>query len=69
MTLRRIVVTLQFFVYFLCSSSLAARRQAKPAVPIVERVMAKGFTLCMVEAVMTGRAGKVLDLMCINLWR
>ena len=31
--------------------------------------MAKGFTLCMVKAVMSGRGDEVIDLARTNLWR
>jgi pyruvate dehydrogenase (quinone) len=31
--------------------------------------MAKGFTLYMVKAVMSGQADEVLDLAVTNLWR
>jgi pyruvate dehydrogenase (quinone) len=37
--------------------------------PKVTAEMAKGFTLYMVEAVMSGRADEVLDLAATNLWR
>jgi pyruvate dehydrogenase (quinone) len=31
--------------------------------------MAKGFTLYMVKAVITGRADQIIDLARTNLWR
>ena len=37
--------------------------------PTITVEMAKGFTLYMVKAVMSGRADEVLDLARTNLWR
>jgi len=37
--------------------------------PAITLEMAKGFTLYMVKAVMSGRADQVLDLARTNLWR
>jgi pyruvate dehydrogenase (quinone) len=37
--------------------------------PKITLEMAKGFTLYMVKAVMSGRADEVLDLAVTNLWR
>jgi pyruvate dehydrogenase (quinone) len=37
--------------------------------PAVTMEMAKGFSLFMVKAVMSGRAGEVIDLARTNLWR
>ena len=37
--------------------------------PAVTTEMAKGFTLYMVKAVMSGRADEILDLARTNLWR
>ena len=37
--------------------------------PAVTMEMAKGFTLYMVKAVMSGRGDEVLDLARSNLWR
>ena len=37
--------------------------------PSVTLEMAKGFTLFMVKAIMSGRADKVIDLAKTNLWR
>jgi len=37
--------------------------------PSITMEMAKGFTLYMVKAVMSGRADEVLDLAVTNLWR
>ena len=37
--------------------------------PTITVEMAKGFTLYMVKAVMSGRGDEVLDLGLSNLWR
>jgi pyruvate dehydrogenase (quinone) len=37
--------------------------------PSITLEMAKGFTLFMVKAVMSGRADEVIDLAKTNLWR
>ena len=37
--------------------------------PTITVEMAKGFTLYMVKAVMSGRADEVIDLADTNLWR
>ena len=37
--------------------------------PAVTMEMAKGFTLYMVKAVMSGRGDELLDLAQTNLWR
>jgi pyruvate dehydrogenase (quinone) len=37
--------------------------------PSVTLEMAKGFTLFMVKAVMSGRADEIIDLAKTNLWR
>ncbi|HET6306706.1 MAG TPA: pyruvate dehydrogenase/oxidase PoxB, partial [Rhodopila sp.] len=37
--------------------------------PAVTAEMAKGFTLYMVKAVMSGRGDELLDLARTNLWR
>ena len=37
--------------------------------PKITLEMAKGFTLYMVKAVMSGRGDEVLDLAVTNLWR
>jgi pyruvate dehydrogenase (quinone) len=37
--------------------------------PAVSVEMAKGFSLFMVKAVMSGRAQEVIDLARSNLWR
>ncbi len=37
--------------------------------PSITLEMAKGFTLFMVKAVMSGRAEEVIDLAKTNLWR
>jgi pyruvate dehydrogenase (quinone) len=37
--------------------------------PSVTVEMAKGFTLYMVKAVMSGRGDEILDLAASNLWR
>ncbi len=37
--------------------------------PSITAEMAKGFTLYMVKAVMSGRADEVIDLARTNLWR
>ncbi len=37
--------------------------------PTITLEMAKGFTLYMVKAVMSGRGDEVLDLAVTNLWR
>ena len=44
-------------------------RQELSIPPKITLEMAKGFTLYMVKAVMTGRADEVLDLAVTNLWR
>ena len=37
--------------------------------PSITMEMAKGFTLYMVKAVISGRANEVIDLARTNLWR
>jgi pyruvate dehydrogenase (quinone) len=37
--------------------------------PKVTAEMAKGFTLYMIKAVMSGRGDEILDLASTNLWR
>jgi pyruvate dehydrogenase (quinone) len=44
-------------------------RQELAIPPKITIEMAKGFTLYMVKAVMSGRADEVLDLAVTNLWR
>jgi pyruvate dehydrogenase (quinone) len=44
-------------------------RQELAIPPKITLEMAKGFTLYMVKAVMSGRADEVLDLAVTNLWR
>jgi len=44
-------------------------RQELSMPPHISIEMAKGFTLYMVKAVMSGRADEVLDLAMTNLWR
>jgi pyruvate dehydrogenase (quinone) len=44
-------------------------RQELSMPPTITLEMAKGFTLYMVKAVMSGRADEVLDLAVTNLWR
>jgi pyruvate dehydrogenase (quinone) len=44
-------------------------RQELAVPPKVTAEMAKGFTLYMVKAVMSGRADEVLDLARSNIWR
>jgi pyruvate dehydrogenase (quinone) len=44
-------------------------RQELAVPPRITTEMAKGFTLYMVQAVMSGRADQVLDLVRTNLWR
>ena len=44
-------------------------RQELSIPPKITLEMAKGFTLYMVKAVMSGRADEVLDLAVTNLWR
>jgi pyruvate dehydrogenase (quinone) len=44
-------------------------RQELSMPPTITLEMAKGFTLYMVKAVMTGRGDEVLDLAVTNLWR
>ena len=44
-------------------------RQELSIPPAITVEMAKGFTLYMVKAVMSGRADEVLDLAVTNLWR
>jgi pyruvate dehydrogenase (quinone) len=44
-------------------------RQELSIPPKITMEMAKGFTLYMVKAVMSGRADEVLDLAVTNLWR
>jgi len=44
-------------------------RQELAAPPVVSLEMAKGFTLYMVKAVLSGRGDEVLDLARTNLWR
>jgi pyruvate dehydrogenase (quinone) len=44
-------------------------RQELSVPPHISVEMAKGFTLYMVKAVMSGRADEVLDLAVTNLWR
>jgi pyruvate dehydrogenase (quinone) len=44
-------------------------RQELAIPPKVTSDMAKGFTLYMVKAVMSGRADEIIDLAASNLWR
>jgi pyruvate dehydrogenase (quinone) len=44
-------------------------RQELAIPPKLTTEMAKGFTLYMVKAVMSGRADEVLDLARSNIWR
>ncbi len=44
-------------------------RQELAMPPAVTTEMAKGFTLFMVKAVMSGRGDEVIDLARSNLWR
>ena len=44
-------------------------RQELSMPPTITLEMAKGFTLYMVKAVMSGRGDEVLDLAVTNLWR
>jgi pyruvate dehydrogenase (quinone) len=44
-------------------------RQELAMPPTVTTEMAKGFTLFMVKAVMSGRGDEVIDLARSNLWR
>ena len=44
-------------------------RQELSMPPSITLEMAKGFTLYMVKAVMSGRGSEVLDLAVTNLWR
>jgi pyruvate dehydrogenase (quinone) len=44
-------------------------RQELSMPPHISIEMAKGFTLYMVKAVMSGRADEVVDLAVTNLWR
>jgi pyruvate dehydrogenase (quinone) len=37
--------------------------------PSITMEMAKGFTLYMVKAIISGRADEIVDLACTNLWR
>lgn len=37
--------------------------------PTITAEMAKGFTLCMVKAILSGRGTDVIDLAKTNLWR
>jgi thiamine pyrophosphate-dependent acetolactate synthase large subunit-like protein len=37
--------------------------------PSITVEMAKGFTLCMVKAILSGRGDEVIDLARTNLWR
>jgi pyruvate dehydrogenase (quinone) len=44
-------------------------RQKLVMPPAVTAEMAKGFSLFMVKAVMSGKANEIIDLARINLWR
>jgi pyruvate dehydrogenase (quinone) len=44
-------------------------RQELVMPPKITAEMAKGFTLFMVKAVLSGRSDEVLDLAKTNLWR
>jgi pyruvate dehydrogenase (quinone) len=44
-------------------------RQELAMPPAITAEMAKGFSLFMVQAVLSGRAGDIIDLARTNLWR
>jgi pyruvate dehydrogenase (quinone) len=44
-------------------------KQALPVPPTITAEMAKGFTLYMLKAVMSGRGDELVDLARTNLWR
>jgi pyruvate dehydrogenase (quinone) len=51
---------------------IRSRRGAKMQLampPAITMEMAKGFTLYMVKAVMSGRGDELIDLARTNLWR
>jgi pyruvate dehydrogenase (quinone) len=48
---------------------VVVNRQELAVPPKITAEMAKGFTLYMVKAVMSGRGDEVFDLARTNLWR
>ena len=51
------------------SNSLVVNRTKLAMPPSITLEMAKGFTLYMVKAVISGRGDDILDLARTNLWR
>jgi len=52
-----------------CLVDVVVNRQELAMPPTIELEQAKGFTLYMIKAVMSGRGDEVLELAKTNLWR
>ncbi len=52
-----------------CWSTRSSTGPSSPCRPSITVEMAKGFTLYMVKAVMSGRGDEIIDLARTNLWR
>jgi hypothetical protein len=48
---------------------VAVNRQGPAMPPAIQLEQAKGFTLYMLEAVLSGRGDEILELARTNLWR